>query len=512
VNVTERTALVQGAAFYDELTQAVGDRTLEIVDRRRRTARVKRRGWLVRRMLLLADVVGLTVSFTIAEVVYAWRNPTVDRVGAATEIAVFLLLIPAWIVVAKLYGLYEHDEERTDHSTVDDVAGVFHMITVGAWLFFAGAWLTGFAEPNIGKLVFFWALAVSLVTFSRAGARALARKHAAYIQNAVIVGAGDVGQLVARKLLQHPEYGINLVGFVDATPKERRDDLAHLTILGPPARLPGIVRLFDVERVIVAFSSESHEEVIRLIRSVKDLGVQVDVVPRLFELVSPGAGIYTVEGLPLIGLPPLRLSRSSKLIKRTMDVVLAGAGLILLTPLFALIAALIRLDSPGGVFFRQVRVGVGQTFCMFKFRTMSLDAEERKSEIAHLNKHARNGGDARMFKVPDDPRVTRVGRFLRRYALDELPQLINVLRGEMSLVGPRPLILEEDQWVDDWARKRLDLRPGMTGLWQSLGSSDIPFDEMVKFDYLYVTTWSLWNDCRLLLRTIPLVSRGGPAT
>jgi lipopolysaccharide/colanic/teichoic acid biosynthesis glycosyltransferase len=162
------------------------------------------------------------------------------------------------------------------------------------------------------------------------------------------------------------------------------------------------------------------------------------------------------------------------------------------------------------VFFRQVRMGQrNRTFRIVKFRTMSADAEQRKAEVAHLNRHARNGGDPRMFKIPDDPRVTRVGRFLRRYSLDELPQLINVLKGEMSLVGPRPLILAEDQHVVDWARSRLDLKPGITGLWQALGNSAIPFEEMVRLDYLYVTSWSLGKDCRLLLRTIPAVVRNG---
>jgi lipopolysaccharide/colanic/teichoic acid biosynthesis glycosyltransferase len=192
--------------------------------------------------------------------------------------------------------------------------------------------------------------------------------------------------------------------------------------------------------------------------------------------------------------------------------VLAGAGLVLLAPVLSAIAALIKLDSSGPVFFRQVRMGSGgKQFRILKFRTMVVDAETRKAEVRHLNKHAQPGSDGRMFKIPGDPRITRLGRFLRRYSLDELPQLVNVLKGEMSLVGPRPLIVDEDRHVSEWARKRLDLRPGMTGLWQVLGRSDIPFDEMVKLDYLYVTTWSLWHDFRLLFRTVPLVlqARGG---
>jgi lipopolysaccharide/colanic/teichoic acid biosynthesis glycosyltransferase len=192
-----------------------------------------------------------------------------------------------------------------------------------------------------------------------------------------------------------------------------------------------------------------------------------------------------------------------------MDLVLSAAGLILLAPFFVVIALAIRLDSPGPVFFRQMRMGKGSnTFRMIKFRTMDVDADARKAELAHLNRHAQPGGDERMFKIPNDPRTTRVGRFLRRYSLDELPQLVNVLVGEMSLVGPRPLILVEDEYVREWARKRLNLKPGITGLWQVLGANAIPFEEMVRLDYLYVMGWSLRNDLSLLARTVPLVLRG----
>jgi len=364
----------------------------------------------------------------------------------------------------------------------------------------------------VGKLAVFWAAAVVLVSSGRALARTCCRRHVSYLQNTVIVGAGDVGQLIGKKFLKHPEYGINLLGFVDDTPKERREDLEHLTLLGPVDRLPALVRLFDVERVVIAFSQDSHERTLDLIRSMKDMEVQIDIVPRLFELVGPNFDMHTVEGVPLLGLPPLRLSRSSKLLKRTFDLALTIPGLVAFAPVFALIAVLIKRDSAGPVFFRQVRMGCnGRTFRIWKFRTMTLDADERKSEVAHLNQHLQNGGDPRMFKIPDDPRVTRFGRWLRRYSLDELPQLFNVVRGEMSLVGPRPLILDEDQHVLEWARQRLNLKPGCTGPWQVQGRSGISFEEMVKFDYLYVTSWSLWSDFRLILRTPPLMLRGHPA-
>jgi len=477
--------------------------------RRSRTSVPKRRGWLVRRMLAIADVLGLLTAFALAELVTEAGSSAQDRWSWSAEFLLFVVMLPLWIVLADLHGLYKRDEERTDYSTVDDLVGVLQLVTLGSWLFLIGAWLTGLAAPSVPKLIIFWALAIMLVTLARTGARAHSRRRLTYLQNTVVVGAGSVGQLIAQKFLQHGEYGINLVGFVDASPRERRPDLARLPLLGAPDDLRNIVRRYAVERVVFAFSRDSQDKVVALVRSIKDLDVQIDIVPRLFELVGPTAVIHTVEGIPLVGLPPLRLSPRSQIAKRGLDLVLAAVVLVVLMPVFAVLAVVIKLDSRGPVFFRQPRIGArGQVFRIYKLRTMRRDADEQKAEVAHLNKHAAPGGDPRMFKIDRDPRVTRIGRFLRRYSLDELPQLLNVIKGEMSLVGPRPLIADEDQYVCDWARKRLDLKPGITGLWQVLGRSAIPFDEMIRLDYLYVTTWSLWNDCRLLLRTLPVVARG----
>jgi len=193
-------------------------------------------------------------------------------------------------------------------------------------------------------------------------------------------------------------------------------------------------------------------------------------------------------------------------LKRALDIVVASAGLVICAPLLGFIAWRIKRESPGPLFFRQVRIGArGAPFRIFKFRTMREDADDFKAAVAHLNMHASENGGPRMFKAANDPRVTSFGGFLRRHSLDELPQLLNVVRGEMSLVGPRPLILEEDREVGDWARRRLELKPGMTGLWQVTGRNAIPFEEMVVLDYRYVTTWSLWNDLRLLFSTLPVV-------
>jgi exopolysaccharide biosynthesis polyprenyl glycosylphosphotransferase len=492
-------------ATGDPVGALVDERTIRLVDGRRSSSGIRRRGWLMRRMLLVADLVGLMAAFGIAQI---WEQATGnDHVSATAEYVVLLLSLPVWVVVAKLYGLYDRDEERTDHSTVDDLMGVLHLVTVGSWIVFIGSSLTSQLEPSFGRIALFWLSAILTISIGRSLARAYCRRQLAYLQNTIIVGAGDVGQLIGRKLLHHPEYGANLVGFVDDNPKERHDDLASVALLGGRSELINIVELLDVERVIFAFTEDADGYTLSLLRSLKDSDVQIDIVPRMFELVGANAGFHSVEGIPLLGLPPLRLSRSSRLLKRTLDLIGAGFGLLVLGPFLLLIAALIRFDSPGPALFRQERIGSRGRFSIYKFRTMVVDADARKDEVAHLNMHAANGGDSRMFKVPEDPRVTRVGRVLRRYSLDEFPQLFNVMTGEMSLVGARPLIAQEDQFVEDWARRRLDLKPGMTGLWQVLGASDIPFEEMTKLDYLYVTSWSLWRDIQLVLKTIPSLLR-----
>jgi exopolysaccharide biosynthesis polyprenyl glycosylphosphotransferase len=470
--------------------------------------KIRGRGWLVRRALLAADVFGLSAAFILGELVAGPSHGGQGRYDQAVEVALFLVAVPAWIVAAKLVGLYDRDEDRADHSTADDVMGVVQLLTFGTWIAFAGVSVLDIGDPQLRKFFVFWAAAAFFVPLGRALARAFCRRHPAYIQNAVVVGAGDVGQTVARKILQHPEYGIRVVGFVDSVPKTRENGLAGLPLLGDPADLPQLVQAYGVERVIIAFSIESHERTLALIRALRDFYVQIDVVPRLFELVPPTADIHTLEGMSLIGLPRLRLSQSSLVLKRAMDLALASAGLIVLAPLFALIALAIKLDSRGPVLFRQVRIGRhDRRFMIFKFRTMVLNAEERKREVAHLSKHE-NGRDPRMFKVPGDPRATRVGRVLRSYSLDELPQLLNVLKGDMSLVGPRPLIPDEHEHVEDWALARIDLQPGITGLWQVSGRDAIPFGEMVRLDYFYVTTWSLWNDLQIMFRTLAVLRKG----
>jgi exopolysaccharide biosynthesis polyprenyl glycosylphosphotransferase len=478
---------------------------LALLDRRRQTHRFKRRGWLVRRALLAADVVGLLAAFLLTETLLGSGPNIAGELNRTRELLFFLGALPFWVLAAKIYGLYNKDEERTNHSTADDVAGVFQLMTITVWLLRSAAYVVHLGRPDFAKLFLFWILATTFVSVARAGGRSFCRRRVEYVQNTIIVGAGDVGRGLAERILRHPEYGLNLVGFVDAAENAESQLHARVPVLGDVDSLPELVSLLDVERVIVG--SEGHAETLSFIRALNDAGVQVDIVPRFFEVISSDIDIHMVEGMPVIGVPAFGLSRSSAFLKRWVDIVGATVGLAICAPLLVAVAVAIKLDSPGPVFFRQERMGArDKPFRMLKFRSMVFDADDQKAGLAHLNKH--RNGNGQMFKIENDPRLTRVGRVLRRVSIDELPQFLNVLRGEMSLVGPRPLILEEHAHVRDWETRRLGLRPGMTGLWQVLGRDDIPFSEMVRLDYVYVTSWTLGGDIRLLLRTLPIVARG----
>jgi lipopolysaccharide/colanic/teichoic acid biosynthesis glycosyltransferase len=240
---------------------------------------------------------------------------------------------------------------------------------------------------------------------------------------------------------------------------------------------------------------------LNLVRTLKAVGVRVSVVPRLLEVVGSSVEFDDLHGVTVMGVRRFDLTRSSAKFKRMFDLLGASLGLLAVSPLLIGIAIAIKLDSRGPVFFRQLRVGRhGKRFHMLKFRTMVPEAESMKEALLHRNE-AMDG----LFKIAEDPRTTRVGRWLRRTALDELPQLLNIVRGEMSLVGPRPLVVEEDQRIEGWHRRRLELMPGMTGPWQILGPARVPLREMVAIDYLYVANWSPWTDIKILLRTVPHV-------
>jgi exopolysaccharide biosynthesis polyprenyl glycosylphosphotransferase len=509
-----------GVANVATLLAESDKRTLAILALRRRAAAAKRRGYLVARMLLLADVLGLVLAFTLAHVLVGTGPSDAGELSTLGEFGVFAATLPLWTLAAKVYGLYDNDDERTDHSTADDLVGVFHLVTVGTWVLFLATRVAGWAQPEVWRLVAFWALATVLIAAGRACARAFCRRRITYVQNAVIVGAGDVGQFVAKKLLEHPEYGVNLLGFIDDEPKSLREELAGLRVLGRQDDLPALIRLFDVERVIFAYSARSEPSTCELVQATKELDVQVDIVPRLYEAVGPSASIHTIEGVPLLSLPPIGPSRSSLLIKRLIDLVGACLGVLVLAPALVAVALAIKLDSTGPVFYRHERVGRdGRRLRLFKFRTMHLRScrgeryggSPAEEEFRRLMADEERQREFELtYKLRDDPRVTRVGRWLRSTSLDELPQLLNVLRGDMSLVGPRPITEAEIARYGSKASAILAVKPGITGYWQINGRSGLDYDDRVRLDSAYVGSWSLKLDLKILAKTLrALLSRKG---
>ncbi|CAN5669762.1 sugar transferase [soil metagenome] len=476
------------------------------VRQHRRTTVARRRGRMVRRMLVAADLLGLTIAFLLLQVFIGPGGDPENRVAFDGEALYFLVSLPAWVILAQALGLYDRDEERPEHTTVDDLAGVFQLVTVCVWLIFVAAYVTGFAAPDLGKWVIFWALAVGLVALSRSLARTIARRKPAYTQNVVIVGADETGQLVARKLRLHPEYGIRIVGFVDRTPDDLRSELHDIPVLGECDKLDDIVIEHDVDRVIVAFSSEpvAESDLREHVSRLQAMGVRVDIVPRLCEALGPNVSFNALEGLQLVSLPPTAPSRAMLIAKRAFDLVGASLLLVVTLPLFLAIALWIKRDSRGPVFFRQTRLGIDQKpFTALKFRTMKADTSEddHRSYVERTmdSRAAPEAGGVYKLERPDA--VTKVGRRLRQTSLDELPQLINVLRGEMSLVGPRPCIPYETRLFKPHHFERFSVPAGITGLWQVKARAYATYGEALDLDVAYARSWSFSRDLMLLLQT-----------
>jgi exopolysaccharide biosynthesis polyprenyl glycosylphosphotransferase len=445
---------------------------------------------------LVAVVLALAGTYVAADRV-GTKAPFIAPAGVLATLAV--AMVAMWPAVFGAYGLYERQTRAIAPSSLDEVADLFHALLAGSLLLLvAGQGFDKLLEWSVYsplEAAMFLGFALVLIPLGRACVRTWVLPSILRPRRALIVGAGIEGRIVQRKLEAHPEFGLQVIGFVDS---ERGPG-----VIGEPEDLTRLIDTLEVDWVVMAASSAPTSEMLDLMREVRRPDVHLSIVPSYSELFTSNATIEELEGIPVVSLPPMRLSRSIRTVKRAIDLVASAVGLLILTPLLAVIAIAVKLDSKGPVFFRQKRHGRGGTeFKIVKFRTMVADAEAQRLAMAHMNEME---GAGPLFKMANDPRITKVGAFLRKTSLDELPQLWNVLRGEMSLVGPRPFVVHESEQITGWAGRRLDTTPGITGLWQVLGRNDIPFDEMVKLDYVYVTNWSLWWDIKILLRTIPTV-------
>jgi exopolysaccharide biosynthesis polyprenyl glycosylphosphotransferase len=448
-----------------------------------------------RRYLALSDVISAYAAIAAAVLLAG---------GAASYVA--LAGVPFVVVLAKVLGLYERDELLVHKTTLDEAPCLFQVATIftlATWIVQDGLAGGAFTAAT-GALL--WPLLFSCLLVGRVAARRVA-KRVMTAERCIVIGDSVAATSLKRSFERTTTVNADIIGRVPAQYGNRQgedpwgaDLPCSVPFLGDLDVLSGILKSHAVDRVLISPSAGATEELLEVIRAVKASGVKVSVVPRLFEVIGSSAAFDDVEGTTLLGIRRYGLSRSATLMKRTLDLVVAGTALLLLSPLLLVIALAIRLDSPGPALFRQRRIGQGsREFEMIKFRTMVEDADRRKPELAPLNE-----ADG-LFKIADDPRITRMGKILRKTYIDEILQLLNVLRGEMSLVGPRPLVPDDDERVQGWDRRRLHVPPGMTGPWQILGSSRVPLGEMVKIDYLYGANWSLWGDVKILLRTAPYV-------
>ncbi|HLG71322.1 MAG TPA: sugar transferase [Chloroflexota bacterium] len=463
------------------------------------------RGWISPVISWAIDLVLLNVAFVLA---YWIRYP----LGFPSHVSVFdyrplidftpmqlsLTLIAAIILPAT--GLYRRVRGA---GWLSKLPSIFGGTTVSVCLLIVLSYLSRLYADSRGVYIIAWALIVVLLALDKAcisGVRAALHKRGIGVENLVIVGGSDMAKMMMQHVAAEPGLGYRLLGFLDdyAHPDGRFGRFSHL---GRIDQLAGVVETFGVSEVIIALPTDAHQKVWDIVNRCEEHNVRYKVVPDLFEMSLSRVDVDEIAGIPLIGFRESTIAGPNLVLKRTLDLFVGSLMLLVSLPLWLIIPLLIKLDSPGPVLFRQIRVGRdGKHFKFYKFRSMRQGAEEEWHRLRSLNET-----EGPILKIRNDPRLTRVGKFLRRTSIDELPQLLNVLRGDMSLVGPRPPLPAEVLQYDSWQHKRLAVAGGMTGLWQVSGRSHLNFEEMVLMDLYYIENWSLGLDLKILLRTIPAI-------
>ena len=354
-------------------------------------------------------------------------------------------------------------------------------------------------------MLFVWAMAILILCLGRlivSATMGMLYRLGLGETRLLVVGSGRLGKMIMQHIAASPNLGYSIVGFLNDM-NEPPSDFGRFKMLGTLDDLGMVIRSMQVDEVIIALPANLHQQSIRSVRLCEHLGTSFKLVPDLYELSISRIDMEAIEGIPLLGIRQASINSLQRFVTRTVDIVLSILLLALGLPFWLCIALAIRLNSPGEVIYRQTRIGQnGRPFKVYKFRSMYKDAENVLSDLLVYNE-----AQGPLFKMRDDPRVTPVGKFLRRTSFDEIPQLINVIQGEMSLVGPRPPLPHEVAQYEEWQKGRLAMKPGMTGLWQVRGRSNISFDEGVLMDLYYIENWSLRLYFQILLRTIPAVVR-----
>lgn len=420
------------------------------------------------------------------------------------DLIVFILLLISWHWIF-LFGHF-YQSKRIGHR-YQEIIEIARYTTGCSFLLLGAGFLLNWSFLGKSFLIIFWLCSTILLVFSRISIRYLLgmlRRNGMDNRCVLIVGTCQKARDFADRIRNKPELGYELVGFVD----DKHADESHLNgdsveLVGSFSQLPDILRDRVVDEVIIGLPIKSYyQEIEEIVRLCEEHGVIVRFLRGIFSLISATFYVSLLDDLPVITLYSSPYEDSRILWKRVIDITVSLVLIILAFPLFLIVPLLIKHDSKGPAYFKQERVGYNKRkFRLIKFRTMVEDAEELLHSLEHLNET-----DGPTFKLKEDPRLTRVGRWLRKMSIDELPQLFNVLKGDMSLVGPRPLPVRDYKGFDaEWQRKRFSVKPGLTCLWQIQGRSTIGFNEWMKLDVKYVDTWSLWLDTKILLKTIPTV-------
>lgn len=424
----------------------------------------------------------------------------------ATGDTIFPVLcsFPLFVLLLSSSGMYR---TRVLTRTLDTLPRIVTAVNGLVIAMFVMLYLFNAEISMRGYMIVFWFTLCVFVFLGRLGlqtAMSVGGVPDVVRRNTLIVGAGKTGAAMARKLRNHPEFGLDPVGFVDDDPLFETfdgEDLEGLEVLGGLGDFWLVARERDVEKVIIAFSRDSHEKLLQLVSECNRAGLDCSVMPRLFEVISDRSPVIDVGGMALVPVEHRSMGLIKSALKRAEDFILAVAGLLVFWPLLLITAIAIKVESRGPVFYKQKRVGAdGRTFDFIKFRSMVDGADRMRDSLEN-----ENGEEDLLWKVHDDPRITKVGKWIRKFSIDEAPQIFNVLKGDMSVVGPRPGLPDEVDRYTDWHRLRLHVKPGITGLWQVNGRSGVPFDEMVKYDLYYIRRWSLWLDVKTIVRTVSAV-------
>ncbi len=452
---------------------------------------------------VLADGMAVSAALSLATAlrfeIFSGAPGKVD--GALVDYTVVMLIAtPVWLLLFWLYGLYE---PRQVLSPVNEFKQVFHGVVAGSVLIFVADSLF---NRNLARG---WALLGMAAGFVVVGGERLVirkllhfmRRRGSDATRTIIVGTNHEARTIAKTLDREGWLGYQILGFVDAGNEPDEDLENGYEVLGTLAQLKDLVDEHDVNNVLIAASALDPGYLNRLFWELQDHDVDIQITSGTVDLMASRMIVQSIAGVPLLYVRRTGMDGLQRTVKRSIDI--AGSVLlgVLLSPFLVIFAIWLKRNSPGPVFFKQVRVGrEGEQFVCWKFRTMVADAEDRKAELESLNE-----GPGLLFKLKEDPRITKAGRFLRRFSLDELPQIWNVLKGEMSLVGPRPALPSEVEQFDDWTRNRMKVRPGMTGLWQVSGRAETSFSDYVRYDLFYIQNWSLSLDLWILWRTFRAV-------